>query len=135
MPKQKKAATPRTAAARSNGSETAAADPGNLQAMSTQALRLLLGQHHLQQTGNRRELISRLEGQLREERQPQQTNASQPNNVPTGGMPQTELAELIAAIVESKIQNMSQTSQIQDGGANSNNRNTRPNLPATGQSI
>ena len=37
------------------------AEPTDYSAMSTEALRLMLGERHLQQTGNRHELISRLQ--------------------------------------------------------------------------
>ena len=94
-------------------------------AMSTEALRLLLGEHHLQQIGNRRKLISRLEAHTLDQQQ-------RPANIPAtsnvaDAVPRDELAALIASIVEEKVnRSLNQDRQDgQDGGT----ENTRPSLP------
>ena len=51
------------------------AEPADYSAMSTEGLRLMLGERHLQQTGNRRELISRLQ-QNEQQRPPAAQSAS-----------------------------------------------------------
>jgi len=90
--------------------------------MSTEALRLLLGEHHLQQTGNRRELISRLEAHTLGQQQ-QSTNVPATSNV-ADTVPRNELAALIPSIAEEKM-NRPLTQDRQDGGA----ENARPSLP------
>ena len=52
-----------------------AAEPTDYRTMSTEALRLMPGERHLQQTGNRRELISRLQ-QNEQQRPPAAQSAS-----------------------------------------------------------
>ena len=69
-------------------------------AKSTKALRLTLGERHLQQTGNRRELISRLQqNEWQRPPTPQSGIAPSNSNVATG-IPNAELAALIASIVD-----------------------------------
>ena len=71
--------------------------------MSTEALCLTLGEHHLQQTGNRRELISRLQ-QNEQQRPPASQSESGPSNSNVAtGVPNAELAALITSIVDERI--------------------------------
>ena len=110
------------------GSANAAArrtERTDFNAMSTEALCLLLGEHHLQQAGNRRELISRLEAHTLGQRQ-------RPANIPVTSnvadtVPRDEVAALIASIVEKKMNRPLNQDRPdgQDGGA----ENTRPSLP------
>ena len=74
-----------------DGANAPAENPTDYSAMSTEALRLTLGERHLQQTGNRRELISRLQ-QNEQHRLPASQSESGPSNssVATGG-PNAEL--------------------------------------------
>ena len=89
------------------------AEPTDYSAMSTEALRLMLGEHHLQQTGNRRELISRLQ-QNEQQRPPASQSACAPSNSSIAtGVPHAELAALIASIVDERMNHQ----VIQDGGA------------------
>ena len=85
--------------------------------MPTEALRLMLGERHLQQSGNRRVLISRLQ-QNEQQRPPVSRSESAPSNsdVPTG-VPNAELAALIASIVDERMNRQ----LIQDGGASNSN--------------
>ena len=90
-------------------------------AMSTEALHPLLGEYHLQQTGNQWELFSQLEAHTLGQEQG-------PTNVPATSyvadtVPHNELAALIASIVEEKM-NRPFTQDRQDGGA----ENTQPSL-------
>ena len=95
--------------------------------MSTEALCLLLGQHHLQQNGSRRALILQLETHTQRQTPGQQSNHTLPISTETApGFPRTELAELIASIVKEKINNCPSS---QDGGASGVvSSNTRPSL-------
>ena len=91
----------------------AQAEPTDYNAMSTEALRLTLGERHLQQTGNRCKLIARL--QQNEQRRPP---APQPGSGPSNsnvatGVPNAELAALIASIVDERMNRK----LTQDGGA------------------
>ena len=97
------------------------AEPTDYSAMSTEALRLMLGERHLQQTGNRHELISRLQ-QNAQQRPPasQSARASSNSSIATD-VPHAELAALIASIVDKRMNRQ----LIQDGGA-SNAQLTRP---------
>ena len=84
----------------------------NFRAMATEALRLLLAQHKLVQTGTRQQLISRLETHF--------------NNSPAGAitvtdtsssaspLPQEELAQIISSLIEEKL------AARQDGGQQHN---------------
>ena len=70
----------------------AQAEPTDYSAMSTEALRLTLGERHLQQTGNRRELISRLQqNEWQRPPMPQSGIGPSNSNVATG-VPNAELA-------------------------------------------
>ena len=55
------------------------AEPADYSAMSTEGLRLMLGERHLQQTGNRRELILRLQ-QNAQQRPPASQSAGASSN-------------------------------------------------------
>ena len=104
------------------------AEPTDYSAMSTEALRLMLGERHLQQTGNRRELISRLQ-QNSQQRPPASQSASAPSNSSIAtGVPHAELAALIASIVDEQMNRQ----LIQDGGASnaSNAQLARPSPPS-----
>ena len=104
------------------------AEPTDYSAMSTEALRLMLGERHLQQTGNRRELISRLQ-QNEQQKLPASQSASAPSNSSiTTGIPHTKLAALIASIVDEQMN----CQLIQDGGTSnvSNAQLTRPSPPS-----
>ena len=79
----------------------ALAEPTDYSTLSTEALRLMLGERHLQQTGNRRELISRLQQQ--QQRPPALQLESAPSNSSVAaGVPHAELAALIASIVDER---------------------------------
>ena len=83
------------------------------------------GEHHLQQTGNCRELISRLQ-QNEQQRPPTSQLASAPSNSSMAtGVPHAELAALIASIVDKWMNRQ----LIQDGGA-SNAQLARPSPPS-----
>ena len=126
MPRPPRTPNRRSAAVRGSANTAARrTERTDFNAMSTKALRLVLGEHHLQQTGNRRELISRLEAHTLGQRQ-------RPANIPATSnvadtIPRDELAALIASIVEEKMNRpLNQDRQDgQDGGA----ENTRPSLP------
>ena len=101
------------------------AEPTDYSAMSTEALRLMLGERHLQQTGNRRELISRLQHN-EQQRPPASQSAGAPSNSSIAtGVPNAELAALIASIVDERMNRQ----LIQDGGASSAQL-TRPSPPS-----
>ena len=101
------------------------AEPTDYSAMSTEALRLMLGERHLQQTGNRRELISRLQHN-EQQRPPASQSAGAPSNSSIAtGVPHAELAALIASIVDERMNRQ----LIQDGGASSAQL-TRPSPPS-----
>jgi len=69
-------------------------------AMSAKALRLTLRECHIQQTGNRRDRISRLQ-QNEQQRPPEPQSESDPSNASVAtGVPNVELAALIASIVD-----------------------------------
>ena len=95
--------------------------------MSTEALRLMLGVRHLQQTGNHRELISRLQ-QTEQQRPPASQTASAPfNSSIATGVPHAELAAFITSIVHERMNNQ----LIQDGGAsNASAQLARPSPPS-----
>ena len=106
----------------------APAEPTDYNAMSTEALRLTLGERHLQQTGNRRELISQLQ-----QNEQQRPSAPQPGSGPsnlsvTTGVLNAELAALIASIVDKQMNRQ----LTQDGGAShcSNDQLARPSPPS-----
>ena len=106
----------------------APAEPTDYSAMSTEAPRLTLGERNLQQTGNRRELISRLQ-QNERQRPPMPQSGMGPSisNVATG-IQNAELAALIASIVDERMNHQ----LTQDGGANHYNNNdqlARPSPP------
>ncbi|CAH3164569.1 unnamed protein product, partial [Porites lobata] len=103
------------------------AEPTDYSAMSTEALRLLLGERHLQQTGNRRELISRLQFYNEQQRPPaSQSAGAQSNSSIATGVPHAKLAALIASIVDERMNRQ----LIQDGGASSAQL-PRPSPPST----
>ena len=99
--------------------------------MSTEALRLMLQQCHLQQTGNRCELILRLQ-QNAQQRPPASQSASTASNSSNAtGVPHGELAALITSIVDKQMN----CQLIQDGGASnasnaSNAQLARPSPPS-----
>ena len=96
--------------------------------MSTEALHLMLGERHLQQTGNRRELISRLQ-QNEQQKLPTSQSASAPSNSSIAtGVPHAKLAALIASIVDEQMN----CQLIQDGGTSnvSNAQLARPSPPS-----
>ena len=103
------------------------AEPTDYSAMSTEVLRLMLGERRLQQTGNRRELISRLQ-QNEQQRPPASQSASVPSNSSIAtGVSHAELAALIASIVDEWMNRQ----LIQDGGAsNASTQLARPNPPS-----
>ena len=107
-----------------DGANAPADTPTDYSAMSTEALRLTLGECHLQQTGNRRELISRLQ-QNEQHRLPASQPESGPSNssVATGG-PNAELAALIASIVDQRMNRHCSNEQL-----------ARPSPPSTLQSL
>ena len=99
------------------------AEPTDYSAMSTEALRLMLGERHLQQTGNRRELISRLQHNEQQRPPASQSAGAQSNSSIATGVPHAELAALIASIVDERMNRQ----LIQDGGAsNASAQLTRP---------
>ena len=77
--------------------------------MSTEALLLLLGERHLQQTSNCRELISRLQRTAHQRLPAPQSESASTNS----SVPHAELAALIASIVDERMNRHS----FQDGGA------------------
>ena len=89
------------------------AEQTDYSAMSTEALRLMLGERHLQQTGNRRELISRLQHNEQQRPPASQSAGAQSNSSIATGVPHAELAALIASIVDERMNRQ----LIQDGGA------------------
>jgi len=98
MPRQRRNINRRNAVL--NGANVPA-EPRDYSAMSTEALRLMLGER--QQTGNRRELISRIQ-QNEQQRPPASQSASAPSNSSIAtGVQHTELAALIASIVDERI--------------------------------
>ena len=103
------------------------AEPTDYSTMSTEALRLMLGERHLEQTGNLRELISRLQ-QNEQQRPPASQSASAPSNSSSAsGVPHAELAALIASIVDERMNHQ----VIQDGGAsNASAQLARPSPPS-----
>ena len=101
------------------------AEPTDYSAMSTEALRLMLGERHLQQTGNRRELISRLQHNEQQRPLASQSAGAQSNSSIATGVPHAELAALIASIVDERMNRQ----LIQDGGASSAQL-TRPSPPS-----
>ena len=101
------------------------AEPTDYSAMSTEALRLMLGERHLQQTGNRRELISRLQHNEQQRPPASQSAGAQSNSSIATGVPHAELAALIASIVDERMNRQ----LIQDGGASSAQL-TRPSPPS-----
>ena len=107
------------------------AEPTDYSAMSTEALRLMLGERHLQQTGNRRELISRLQHNEQQRPPASQSAGAQSNSSIATGVPHAELAALIASIVDERMNRQ----LIQDGGASNQHNNasaqlTRPSPPS-----
>ena len=135
MPRQKKAANQRTAPTRTRRQQTTETEDGmpEFRARSTEALRLLLGQYQLQQTGSREELIARLEAH----RNSRQTGTGNTNPENRTNMDRLELAQLIASIVDDRIQQQQKqaeqpnTRARQDGGQDvatrSNPRALEPN--------
>ena len=95
--------------------------------MSTEVLRLMLGERNLQQTGNRRELISRLQHN-EQQRPPASQSAGAPSNSSIAtSVPNAELAALIVSIVDERMNRQ----LIQDGGAsNASAQLTRPSPPS-----
>ena len=82
-----------------NGAK-APAESTDYSAMSTKALRLRLGECHIQQAGNRRERISRQQ-QNEQQRPPAPQSESGPSNSSVAtGVPNVELAALISSIVD-----------------------------------
>lgn len=79
------------------------AEPTDYSAMSTEALRLMLGERQLQQTGNRRELISRLQHNEQQRPPASQSAGAQSNSSIATGVPHAELATLIASIVDERM--------------------------------
>ena len=107
------------------------AEQTDYSAMSTEALRLMLGERHLQQTGNRRELISRLQHNEQQRPPASQSAGAQSNSSIATGVPHAELAALIASIVDERMNRQ----LIQDGGASNQHNNasaqlTRPSPPS-----
>ena len=102
MPKQKKAANQRTAPTRPRRQQTTETEDGmpEFRTRSTKALRLLLGQYQLQQTGLREELIARLEAH----RNSRQTGTGNTNPENRAHMDRLELVQLITSIVDDRIQ-------------------------------
>ena len=89
------------------------AEPTDYSTMSTEAFRLMLGERHHQQTGNRHELVSQLQ-QNELQRPPASQSESVPSNSGvTTGVPHVELAALIASIVDERMNRQ----LIQDGRA------------------
>ena len=101
------------------------AEPTDYRAMSTEALRLMLGERHLQQTGNRRELILRLQQNVQQRPPASQSASTSSNSSIATGVPHAELAALIASIVDERMNRQ----LIQDGGA-SNAQLTQPSPPS-----
>ena len=101
------------------------AEPTDYSAMSTEAPRLMLGERHLQQTGNRRKLISRLQQNAQQRPSASQSASASSNSSIATGVPHAELAALIASIVDERMNRQ----LIQDGGA-SNAQLTRPSPPS-----
>ena len=131
MPRQKKNTSKGKAPTRLNRRQAPqeTVEIADFGAMSNEALRLLLGQHQLRQTGTRREMISRLENHFQQSSQPPQRQNGSP------AIEQAELAELIASIVDQRlsqsppIRNNNQA--IQDGGKST----SRPSPPAIEPSL
>ena len=101
------------------------AEPTDYRAMSTEALRLMLGERHLQQTGNRRKLILRLQQNVQQRPPASQSASASSNSSIATGVPHAELAALIASIVDERMNRQ----LIQDGGASSAQL-TRPSPPS-----
>ena len=106
----------------------APAEPTDYSAMSTEALRPTLGEHHLQQTGNGRELISRLQQNERQRPPTPQSGIGPSNSNVATGVLNAELAALIASIVDERMNRQ----PTQDGGANhcNNDQLARPSPPS-----
>ena len=118
MPKQKKNTSKAKAPTRLNLRQAPqeTVEKADFGAVSNDALRLLLGQHQLRQTGTRREMVSRLENHLQQSSQPlQRQNGS-------AVIERSEIAELVASAVDQRLSQSSPTRNnlnnqaIQDGG-------------------
>ena len=127
MPRPRRTINRRRAAL--DGANAPAENQTDYSAMSTEALRLTLGERHLQQTGNRRELISRL--QQNEQHRPP---ASQPESGPSNssvatGVPNAELAALIASIVDDRMNRHCSNDQLARPSPPSNLQSHGPSPP------
>ena len=127
MPRPRRTINRRRAAL--DGANAPAENQTDYSAMSTEALRLTLGERHLQQTGNRRELISRL--QQNEQHRPP---ASQPESGPSNssvatGVPNAELAALIASIVDERMNRHCSNDQLARPSPPSNLQSHGPSPP------
>jgi len=99
------------------------AEPTDYSATSTKALRLMLGERQLQQTGNRRELISRPQQNAQQRPPASQSASASSNSSIATGVPHAELAALIASEVDERMNRQ----LIQDGGAsNASNAQLAP---------
>ena len=70
------------------------AEPTDYSTMSTEAFRLMLGERHLQQTENRRKLISRLQQNAQQRLPASQSASASSNSSIATGVPHAELAAL-----------------------------------------
>ena len=72
----------------------------NYRSMATEALRLLLAQHNLVQTGTREQLVTRLESHLHN---PPSGVVTATDTSPTNPLPQEELAQIISSLIDEKL--------------------------------
>ena len=122
MPRPRRTINHRRAAL--DGANAQADNQTDYSAMSTRALRLTLGERHLQQTGNRRKLILRLQ-QNEQQRPPTSQSESGPSNSSVAiGIPNAELAALITSIVDERMNHHCSNDQL-----------ARPSPPSTVQSL
>ena len=73
----------------------------NYRSMATEALRLLLAQHNLVQTGTRQQLVARLETHFKNPPSGGVTATDTPSS--TNTLPQEELAQIISSLIEEKL--------------------------------
>ena len=73
----------------------------NYRSMATEALRLLLAQHNLVQTGTRQQLVARLETHFKNPPSGGVTVTDTPSSTHT--LPQEELAQIISSLIEEKL--------------------------------
>ena len=95
----------------------------NYRSMATEALRLLLAQHNLVQTGTRQQLVARLETHFNN---PPPAGVTVADTSSTNTLPQQELAQIISSLIDEKL------AARQDGGQPNQQHNWLAPTPHTG---